>query len=299
MKKSKAVLTIFLAPAVLCYLIVFMYPTVRTVIMSFFRVEGVTEPISNWIFNGVNNYIELFQSELFVCSLINILKIWSIGGLVVMVMALVFAVILTSGVRLKKFFRSVIYLPNVISAVAMGTMWLEYAYSAEFGLINRILGVFGIAPVQWTGPDMLFASMLIAYCFGMIGRHMLIFMDGIERIPVDYFEAATLEGANVFQRFGHITLPLLKGVLHTTLVMWTVSAVNFFIWSQIFSPVSVSRSTIAPVGYMYELVFGSSAGAGTARNSGGGAAIGVMLTGIVIVIFSITNLLSKRDDVEF
>lgn len=82
----------------------FHVPTVRTVIMSFFRVEGVTEPISNWIFNGVNNYIELFQSELFVCSLINILKIWSIGGLVVMVMALVLPLSLPAACGSKSFF---------------------------------------------------------------------------------------------------------------------------------------------------------------------------------------------------
>ena len=88
-----------------------------------------------------------------------------------------------------------IYLPNLVSAVAMGTMWLYYALS-KGGLrpLNTILGWFGADNVMWTDPTHKFWSMLLAYCFGMVGYHMLIFMSGIERIGVDYYEAATIEG---------------------------------------------------------------------------------------------------------
>ncbi|MEG0542290.1 MAG: sugar ABC transporter permease, partial [Angelakisella sp.] len=212
-----------------------------------------------------------------------------------------FAVILTSGVRLKSFFRSAIYLPNVVSAVAMATMWMNYVYNSEFGLFNKIFAFLGfekLATTPWTGPDMIFWSMLIAYSFGMVGYHMLIFMSGIERIPVDFYEAATIEGANVWQRFASITLPLLRGVIRTNLVMWTVTTVNFFVWSQLFSPVNLSNGTVTPVAYMYEMVFGASSSAVTVRDTGAGAAIGVLMTLAVVLVFLGTNFIVKNDDVE-
>lgn len=301
MKKNRMMIVVFLAPAVILYCLVFLYPTIRTIIMSFFKVEGVTDAVSSWTFNGLNNYKTIFKSPLFVASMKNIGKIWLIGGIGVMLLAMLFAVILTSGIRFKSFFRSVIYLPNVVSAVAMGTMWINYVYNTKFGLLKStfsFLGLDTLAAVQWTGPQMIFWSMLIAYCFGMVGYHMLIFMSGIERIPQDYYEAAKIEGANVWQRFTGITLPLLKGVTRTNIVMWTVSTVGFFIWSQIFSPVNLSSGTVTPMAYMYELVFGSSSSAVRVRDSGAGAAIGVLMTLIVVTVFFCTNFIVKNDDVE-
>ena len=216
-----------------------------------------------------------------------------------MLLALVYAVVLTSGLRGKSFFRSVIYLPNLVSAVAMGTMWLYYALSKEdYGLLNTILGWFGVDNVLWTDPTHKFWSMLLAYCFGMVGYHMLIFMSGIERIGNDYYEAATIEGANVFQKFRFITLPLLRGAIRTNLVMWTVSSVGFFIWGQVFDPVNLSTQTVMPLNYMYELVFGSSNASQAVRNSGIGAAIGVMMAIVVVLVFALTNFIVKNDDVE-
>ena len=297
--RNKPMLVMFLTPAVLLYLIVFLYPSIRTIVMSFFKVEGVTDPVSTWSFNGVGNYVDSFNDTLFKSAMLNLGKLWLIGGVAVMLLALVYAVVLTSGLRGKSFFRSVIYLPNLVSAVAMGTMWLFYALSKEdYGLLNTILGWFGVDNVMWTDPTHKFWSMLLAYCFGMVGYHMLIFMSGIERIGNDYYEAATIEGANVFQKFRFITLPLLRGAIRTNLVMWTVSSVGFFIWGQVFDPVNLSSQTVMPLNYMYELVFGSSNASQAVRNSGIGAAIGVMMAIVVVLVFGPTNFIVKNDDVE-
>ncbi|MGX8702303.1 carbohydrate ABC transporter permease [Caproiciproducens sp.] len=299
--KNKSMIVIFLAPAVFLYAMVFLYPTIRTVIMSFFKAEGVTDAVSAWKFNGLGNFRTLFHTPLFMSALQNIGLIWLVGGIGVMLVSLLFGVILTSGVHGKSFFRSVIYLPNVISAVAMGTMWINYVYNPNFGLLSSILKALGFseaAATQWTGPEMVFWSMLVAYCFGMVGYHMLIWMSGIERIPTDFYEAATIEGANVFQRFSKITLPLLKGVCRTNIVLWTVSTMAFFVWSQLFSPVNLSASTVTPMSYMYELVFGASNSAITVRDSGAGAAIGVILTIVVVIVFLFTQLIVRHDDVE-
>ena len=115
MKKSKSVLFLFLAPAVLIFLLVFVYPIIRTVLMSFFKIDAVTDSISAWQFTGVENYIKLASTSIFRSSMLNLLKIWLFGGIIVMSLALLFAVILTSGIRFKKFFRAVIYMPNIVS----------------------------------------------------------------------------------------------------------------------------------------------------------------------------------------
>ncbi len=294
---------IFLTPAVLCYALVFLYPTIRTFAMSFFSVVSVSDPLNAWVFNGFANYKKIFGTPMFLQSMKNIGRLWFWGGAGTLFVALLMAVILTNRVprRLKAFYRSIVYLPNIVSAVAMGTMWINYIYNSDYGLLNKLFGLLGfgtLAQTLWTGPGMRFWSMLIAYCFGMVGYHMLIFMSGIEQIPSDYYEAAYLEGASVLQRFIHITMPFLRGVFRTNIVMWTVYTVGFFVWGQLFSPVNLSNDTVAPMNYMYELVFGASSSAATARDSGSGAAIGVVMMTLVIVIFFATSRIVKNDDVE-
>ncbi|MBI9094426.1 MAG: sugar ABC transporter permease [Sphaerochaeta sp.] len=301
MKKNRVMIIVFLAPALICYLLVFLYPSIRTTIMSFFAVESVSDPISTWRFIGLDNYTKLFGTEIFKQSMINIANIWFVGGIGVMTVSLFFAVSLTNGMKQVKFIRSVIYLPNVVSAIAMGTMWISYVYNSSYGLLHNIcksIGLDKLSETLWTGPGHLFWSMLVAYCFGMVGYHMLIFMASIEQIPKDYHEAAQIEGANIVQRFFHITLPFLRGCFRTNIVMWTVFTVAFFVWGQLFSPVNLSYATVAPMNYMYEIVFGSSSSAATVRDSGAGAAIGVIMMIIVIIAFSLTNLIVKNDDVE-
>ena len=128
----------FLTPAVLMFCIFFLYPIVRTILMSFFKIEGVTDAVSKWEFSGLANYTKLFSTELFRISMWNIFRIWFFGGIIVMGLAILFAAILTSGIRFKNVFRAIIYMPNVVSAVALATMWLQYVFSPKFGLFKTI-----------------------------------------------------------------------------------------------------------------------------------------------------------------
>ncbi len=301
MKKSKSMMIIFLTPAVLSYLVIFLYPSIRTAIMSLFKVENITDAVSSWEFVGFGNYLGLTESSLFLQSMKNLLSIWFLGGIIVFILALIFSVILTSGVKYKSFYRAVIYLPNVVSAVAMGTMWMQYVFSSRYGLLKETfeaLGLETLAAIQWTSPDMIFISLLIAYSFGMVGYYMLIFMAAMENIPMSFYEAATLAGANVFQKFFYITLPLLKDVFRTNIVLWTISSVAFFIWSQVFSPLNPEPGTVTPMVYMYQMVFGNNMVV-TDRNVGAGAAVGVILTVIVVVMFIITSKLFKGEEYEY
>lgn len=283
------------------FVLVFLYPILRTVLMSFFKIEGITDSMNKWQFMGLANYSKLAQTSLFRISMWNLFRIWLIGGLIVMSLALLFAVIITSGIRFKSFFRAMIYLPNVVSAVALATMWLQYVYSPKFGLLKSAFSAVGLkdlAKVQWLDNEHKFMALLLAYCFGMVGYHMLIFASGIERIGDDYYEAATLDGADKVNQFRYITLPLLKGVFKTNITMWSVTSVGFFVWSQLFSTVTADTQTITPMVYMYMMIFGAG-NSMTERNAGLGAAIGVLLSICVVAVFLICSKLIKDDDLEF
>lgn len=287
----------FVLPCTLSLLIMYLYPVIRTIVMSFFAIDSVTASVSEWSFNGLGNYARIFGSATYLTSLSNMLKIWFVGGILTLTIALLFAVILTSGIRFKKFFRAAIYLPNVISAVALATMWIQYVYNQDYGLLNAMLEMVGLDGVRWLGTDMKFWAMLFAFVFGAVGYYMLIFISGIERIPQDLYEAATIDGANKIQQFFKITLPLLKGIIKTNLTFWSVNTITFFLWSKMFSPVSSEASTIVPVVYLYDTVFGSTGN--SERDAGAGAAVGVVLAIFVGVVYFITNKLLKDDDLEF
>ena len=297
MKKNKGMIAAFVLPCTLSLLIMYLYPVIRTIIMSFFAIDSVTASVSEWSFNGLGNYARIFGSATYLTSLSNMLKIWFVGGILTLTIALLFAVILTSGIRFKKFFRAAIYLPNVISAVALATMWIQYVYNQDYGLLNTMLEMVGLDGVRWLGTDMKFWAMLFAFVFGAVGYYMLIFISGIERIPQDLYEAATIDGANKIQQFFKITLPLLKGIIKTNLTFWSVNTITFFLWSKMFSPVSSEASTIVPVVYLYDTVFGSTGN--SERDAGAGAAVGVVLAIFVGVVYFITNKLLKDDDLEF
>lgn len=305
--KNKQALIVFLLPAVAAFCLVFIYPTVRTLIMSFFYMPAVTDGIAEWEFVGMANYAELAGSPMFARSLKNIFNIWVWGGLGVFAAAALFAVILTTegiGPKEKSFFRAVIYLPNVVSAVAMATMWVHYAFNSKYGLFFSVFSALrleGAAAFQWTSPENQFFAMTIAYSFGMVGYYLLIFMAGIDKIPRDFFEAATLEGAGVFRKFLTITAPLMRDVLRAGIVMWSISTVAFFIWSQMFSPLSADLGTITPMVYMYDLVFNRSIVPSDPRllNAGAGAAVGVLMTIAVILVFGSVNLLIRRRELEY
>lgn len=297
MKKNKSLIFWFMLPTVLSLLIMYVYPVIRTAAMSFFKVESLTASLGDWKFNGIANYIKIFGSNSFRVSMQNMLLIWIVGGLLTLALAMLFAVILTSGIRGKKFFRAAIYMPNIISAVALATMWVQYIFNFDYGLLNNVVNLLGGEKVKWLGTDLKFWAMTISYVFGSVGYYMLIYISGIEGIPADLYEAATLDGASKATQFAKVTLPLMKGILKTSITFWSINAATFFLWSKMFAPIETEESTIVPVIYLYDIVFG---GKGiTQRDAGAGAAVGVVLTLIIIVIYSVMNLMLKDTDLEY
>ncbi len=297
LKKNKLMILLFILPCVISLLVMFVYPVCRTVIMSFFQVESLTSSTDSWAFYGLQNYIKIFNSNSFKMAIENMVLIWVVGGLITLALSLLMAVILTSGLRGQKFFRAAIYMPNIISAVALATMWLQYIFNYDYGLLNSLVNLLGLENVNWLGSDGKFWAMLAAFIFGSVGYYMLIFISGIEGIPQDLYEAATLDGAGKVKQFSRITLPLLKGIMKTAITFWSINSSTFFLWSKMFSPINTEESTIVPVVYLYDIVFG---GKGiVTRDAGAGAAVGVVLALLIIGIYAVTNLVLKDSDLEY
>ncbi len=289
-----------IGPAVICFLVMFAYPLIRTLLMSLNRLPAISSSTSEWQFAGLDNYIGLFQNSVFVASLKNIGVIWLVGGILTLGIALFFAVILASGVKGKKFWRSAIYLPNTISAVALSTMWLQYIFQNKFGLLMQLftaLGWTALAKINWTSPSWLFWGMLISYVYGSVGYFMLILLSGIEGIPQNIYESAKIDGANSWIKFWKITFPLLRNVIRTCITLWTVGAVNFFVWAKMFST-RINTKTITPVYFLYEKVFGA-ADSGSVLDIGAGAAVGVVVALLVLACYLIMNRVFKEEALEY
>lgn len=300
MKKDRSLIIKFLTPALIVFAVIFVYPLFRTLLMSFFDVENVTATVSTWRFAGTGNYKRLFSTQLFLRSLWNLFKIWFFGGILVLSVSLLFAVILNSGIKGKNFFRNAIYMPYTISTVAMASMWLQYVYNTKYGLLTTLFTKLGwetLAQIAWTDPDHKFMAMFIAYCFGMVGYHMVIFSSGIEKIPSDYYDACKIDGCAAFKQFRYMTWPLLRGVFKTNLIMWSIASAGFFTWAQMFSSQNAESTTVTPVFYLYIQIFGA-ANAVTERNAGLGAAIGVVAGVLVILAFVLINAAVKDEDFE-
>ena len=236
--------------------------------------------------------------------MVNLLKIWTIGGVAVLCIALLFAAILTNGVVGKSFYRAVIYMPNIINAVAMASMWINFVFQRRFGLLHGffdMLNLKDLAMIDYMNGSNKFWSLLAAFSFGSVGYYMLIFMRGIESIPGDLYEAATIDGANRVRQFFSITLPLLHGVFKSCITFWTVGTVGFFVWSRMwYNPGNPDQYTLTPFVHMYQVTFGTSQGTVADRNAGVGAAISMLMTIIVLVVFFLVNKLFKHDrDLEF
>lgn len=296
MKIKKSTLALFLGPAIILFIVFTLYPVLRTILMSLFKVNTITTPLNQWEFVGLQNYIDLFNNAIFKISLKNIVKIWFFSGIGTIGISLLFAAILNTDIKGKKFFTSLIYLPKVISPIAIGYAWLLYVYNSQFGLFKNAfskIGLNSIANIQWLGPDMIFTAMVLAAIFNAIGQYTLMYISAMTRIPKDFYEVARIVGESKFKQFFTITLPLIKDVIKTSLVLFTTGTIGFFAFARIFSHVT----TVTPMLFTYNQIFGTEINPNT--NVGIGAAAGVIMTLIGILFFVLQNVVVKDTDFEY
>lgn len=296
---------VFLTPIVITFLTVYLYPAIRTFIMSAYKIPGLATPSSQWEFVGLGNFKELFGRHLFKVACKNMFLILVVAGIVVFLISMFFSWVLHRGMRLGAFWCNMIYLPCIITPVAMVVVWTQYAFNNRFGLLKSIFDALGMekaANIPWTSPQFAFWAMMIAFCFGCIGGNLTVYMAAMKKIPGELYEAAFADGATEGIVFFKITMPLIRDNIKTQITFWCLGSIGFFLWSRVFSVVPSDPNTITPASYMYDLIFGTSASANAMvsdPNVGLGTSVGVLLCLASIVVFGVINLVFRGDKYEF
>ena len=213
----------FLAPALVIYSVVVVYPMVYSAYLSLFRWDGISP---TKVFVGLDNYVILLtQNDVFWIALKNN-AIWLVCALLLPTsIGLGLGILLNSKFRGSHIFRSVFYFPAVLSLAVVGLIW-TWIYHPDLGLLNQVLGALGLKGLQrnWlSDPQIALYPVIIAATWNAVGLPMLLYLAGLQTIPEELHEAAKVEGAGPIQRFFYITFPLLR---ETTLVVLAITAIN-------------------------------------------------------------------------
>ncbi|HOX40458.1 MAG TPA: sugar ABC transporter permease [Candidatus Brocadiia bacterium] len=200
---------LFVSPFILSFIIFGLYPMIFSFYMGFTKWDGLTE--MQWV--GLGNFVAILDDEIFVESLKNTMIIGLMYIPPMLIAAFLFAQLLNIGwLRMRGIFRAAFFMPAVTPMVAIAVIF-SLLYGVDTGLLNYILGRFGMEPVPWlTSQEWSKPSIALLVFWRWTGYNMLLMLAGLQGIDKEYYEAATIDGANAWQRMRHITLPLLRPV---------------------------------------------------------------------------------------
>ncbi|MDH0341454.1 carbohydrate ABC transporter permease [Chromobacterium haemolyticum] len=239
---------LFLAPALLLMLAFSFWPVGFGSFIAFTQYNLIDSP--RWV--GLDNFRELFADDLFLASLKNS-AIYLLVVPVIQIVAMLLAVLVNNQLPAIKWFRAAYYLPVVTSVSVIGIIW-NFMYT-EDGVINAALHWLRVVnePVGWLNDDRiaLFAVMFITVWRGL-GWYMVLYLAGLQAVPADIYEAAQLDGANAWQRFWRITVPLLAPTILLCSMMSVLAAVKAFEEVQIMTKGGPMQSTYTALFYAYE-----------------------------------------------
>ena len=218
--REKVWLWLMLLPTIIGLLFGTIGSLFATLGLSFFNWDLINSP--TWA--GTENYVQLFQSKDYIEAFVNTLKFSAFYVPGVVVISLLLAVLLNRKIRGVGLFRTIYFLPAVTSAVATALVW-NMIYGKDTGILNFLLEGVGLSPLCWLCTDHAMMSVVIVNIWGAIGEGMIIFLAGLTAIPRDYYEAASLDGADGIQQFFRVTVPLITpSIFFQTLI----SAINAF-----------------------------------------------------------------------
>jgi ABC-type sugar transport system permease subunit len=278
--------------------VLFIYPAVRGVYVSFFDWSGFTAKMK---FTGLENYQKLFIDPIFKRALVNNLTAVVFGGIAMMGLSLLFALILSRLGRSSNIFKAIIVSPFTFASMAVATFW-GFILDPQIGLLNGLLNLLGLENLvqPWLGSTTFaFPAVLATQIWWEMGFYVLIILAGIARIPSDLYEAARVDGASDIQMSFRITIPLIWDVLTVVYVLWVIDAMRMFdiIWGLTKGGPANSSQVLGS--YLYELGFGASGGGIGIYHLGQATAVGVVLF-LIVFIMSIINLrVGRREIYEY
>ncbi|HXF62714.1 MAG TPA: sugar ABC transporter permease [Caldilineaceae bacterium] len=243
---------LFISPVVLGILIFQVYPTLFSLFVSFTTWNLITPP--RWV--GVDNYVDLVTTDRFFFKTLWNTTRYTLGVVLPsMVLSLFFASLLNQNIRFKHLYRGIYFIPVVAPTVALALLW-GWLYEPNFGIINAALRMIGIKGPAWLGTTQwALRSVIIMAIWAGMGFQIVIFLAGLQGIPQEYYEAAAIDGANAWQKFTRITLPLLSPVTFFVLVTGIIGTFQDFALVWVLTQGGPAGATQLIVMYLYGLAF--------------------------------------------
>jgi len=250
-KKEERELYLFIGPWLVGFIVFYAGPIVASLIISFTEWPMLRSP--TWI--GAANYAKLLGSDdVFRKALFNTIYYVAFSVPLQIIVALCLAMLLNQEVKGMAFFRTLFYLPSLITGVSVAVIW-SWLLNPDFGLINYFLALFGIQ-----GPDWLFntktamPAMIIMSLWG-VGGGMVIYLAGLQGIPAHLYEAAEIDGGGWWAKFRHVTVPMMTPTIFFNLIMGVIGAFQTFAQFFIMTDGGPANATLTLVLYLYRTAF--------------------------------------------
>ncbi|MGP4040844.1 carbohydrate ABC transporter permease [Gracilibacillus sp. D59] len=278
----------FIAPAFIIYGVYVIYSIFMTFYYSMFNWTGID---ANMDFLGLENYVRLFQDGVFWTSIQNNFLLVIASLLTQLPVGLIMALLLFSPIKGMRLFRSVYFMPFLMSTVAIGILFI-FIYEGNYGLLNAILGAIGLESLQtaWIGKESTAIWAVIAtVCWQFAPFYMILFRATIVGIPEELYEAADIDGASGWQRFKNITLPLLMPIIITSAILSVIGSLKYFDLIYVMTGGGPNNSTELMATYMYKQTF-------TNFNMGYGSSISfsMFIIAFIVTVFILLGDRSRR-----
>ncbi|WP_237458308.1 carbohydrate ABC transporter permease [Pontibacillus yanchengensis] len=277
----------FLLPALVLLGLFLLIPAIMAIYYSFTDYYLLTPQDRTFV--GFENFIEIFSDPTFLRSLQNI-AIFVLCVIPVQVgAALGLALLINKQRRGNMFFKVAYFAPVVLSLVVISVLWL-YLLNPSEGLINEVLMQIGFDPQPFlTSPDQAIYTIVFVSAWQGAGYQMLIFLAGLQNIPSDVYEASKIDGANKWQNFIHITLPLLKPTTILIMITTLIASFKLIIQPMVMTQGGPMNSTMTPVYYIYQSGFSD-------RLIGYASAMTVVFGLLIGLVTLIQSKVSKEDE---
>lgn len=278
----------FILPAFLLYGVFVMLPTFSSIYLSFTSWDGLSADVR---YIGLDNFKEIWESPRVHNALKNTIIVAIALVLLENVAALLLAILVDQVRWLRNFFRSIFYFPVLMSGIIMGFIWM-IILNYNFGVVNQLLDMLGLGAMKadWLGnPDFALLSIILSTVWKASGYYMIIYLAGLQGIPQELLEAASIDGAGKWKQFRHITFPLLAGATTVCVMLSMIGSLKLFDQIAVMTNGGPGFATETLTYIIYRVAFGEG-------RQGFGTALAIVLFILILIISLIQiRLLRKRE----
>jgi multiple sugar transport system permease protein len=277
---------LFLLPLIVVFGVFSWWPIVRAAVMSVQQTNLVTAPV----FVGLENFETVFGDPLLWTAVRNTGLFALLALLFGYPIPLVAAVLMSEVRRWRGLYSALAYLPVVVPPVVAVLMWKVFYDPRPEGLFNTVLGWFGLAPLAWLqSADTAMVSLVLEATWAAAGGTVIIYLAALTAVPPELYDAAEVDGAGVWRKVWHVTLPQLRGVLLITLILQVIGTSQVFLEPFLFTGGGPANSTITVLLLIYQYAFGSSLGG----DYGAAAALSLLLAGFLALLSAVYFRLTR------